>query len=360
MCDVCSSDEMLLVVHEAREFLGSLLDEYLLTPLEKGLDLGTRKGFDRAVALFAAELSRISGEADANAVREVASVIDIDWRDTTPEQRRRLIARAVRAAGKVLAPVVTMIKVPFARTAESVVEATRRDSRQRQRLAISADFNAIDRRIIQYVARSQGSFVRDEYGRRLEGFSQRARAVVAAGLEEGIASSDIVHDLELASYDQLVSRSQAYWNLIASSFVGQGRAFAQVSSYAEADVETYVVEAVLDEVTTPVCRFMHGKTFSVSQALARFDAVEQMDQPEDIKRLMPWIRVGTDKTSGRALLYVNGAKGRTPLAGVLSSGVGNRDDRGRFRTLAAGNSLGDVGIGMPPFHGNCRSTILAV
>ncbi|MGE5787434.1 MAG: head morphogenesis protein [Myxococcales bacterium] len=358
MCDICASDEILLAVHEAREFLDSLLDDYLLTPVEKGLDLGTRRGFDRAVAMFAAELGRISGDADASAVREVAGVIDIDWRDTTPEQRRKLIARAVRAAGKVLAPIVTMIKVPFARTAESVVAATRRDSRQRQRLAISADFNAIDQRIIQHVARSQGNFVRDEYGRRLEGFSKKARAVVAAGLEEGIASSDIVHDLELASYDYLVGCSHGYWNLVASSFVGQGRAFAQVSSYVEAGVETYVVEAVLDEVTTPVCRFLHGKTFSVSQALARFDAVEQMDKPEDIKRVMPWVREGLDKETAQSVLYVNGTDGRIALAEVRRSGIGNRDDRGEFRAIMSDEALGAAGVCLPPLHGHCRSTII--
>lgn len=54
---------------------------------------------------------------------------------------------------------------------------------------------------------------------------------------------------------------------MASSFIGQGRSFAQVSSYAEAGVRRYRIEAVLDEANTQVCRFFHGKTFAGESAL---------------------------------------------------------------------------------------------
>jgi SPP1 gp7 family putative phage head morphogenesis protein len=200
---------------------------------------------------------------------------------------------------------------------------------------------------------SQGNFVRDEYGRRLDDFGRQARAIVAYGLEQGLGRDDIASSLSDAAEVVFVRRARSYWDVVASAFVGQGRSFAQMSSYAEAGVRTYVIEAVLDEVTTPVCRFMHGKTFSVSDALRRFDQGERMDNPEDIKQLMPWVRGAVDGESGRSVLFVNGTTGRTPVAEVLQSGVGNRDDRGEFRAMASDRQLGNLGVGMPPFHGRC-------
>nr|WP_228559855.1 MULTISPECIES: hypothetical protein [unclassified Myxococcus] len=58
-----------------------------------------------------------------------------------------------------------------------------------------------------------------------------------------------------------------YWEVVASSFIGPGRPFAQMSSYAEAGVRRYRIEAVLDEANTQVCRFLHGKTFAGESAL---------------------------------------------------------------------------------------------
>jgi SPP1 gp7 family putative phage head morphogenesis protein len=360
MCESCAFDDSLLLLHDAGEFLGSLLGGCLALPVEKALDLSTPRGFDRAVTLLGARLRQNSRVSDAAAVRDAVDVLDVDWHSTTAEQRRRLIARSIQAAGKAVAPVVTAVQVPFSRTAEEVVAATRRDARRKQGLAISADFNALDRRIVRHVVRSQGNFVRDEYGRRLDDFSERARRIVADGLEQGLGRDDIASNLNEAAQAVLVNRSLSSWDVVASAFVGQGRSFAQMSSYAEAGLRTYVIEAVLDEVTTPICRFMHGKIFSVSDALARFDKVERMDDPEDIKQVMPWVRHGVDKENGRSVLYVNGADGRVPLAEVLRSGVGNRDDRGEYRAMASDGALASAGVGLPPFHGRCRSTVLSI
>ena len=152
----------------------------------------------------------------------------------------------------------------------------------------------------------------------------------------------------------LIERAPFYWEVVASAFIGQGRSFAQVSSYAEAGVQRYRIEAVLDERTTHICRLLHGKTFGVADALRKFDQVERLDQPEDIKRLQPWVRERLD--GDRLSLHGGGV----PIAEVTRSAMGRRDDVGEFRLYLSDDRLGQVGLGFPPFHGLCRSTTLVV
>jgi SPP1 gp7 family putative phage head morphogenesis protein len=160
-----------------------------------------------------------------------------------------------------------------------VVATTRTDARRSQRLAIGAEFNAIDRRVIDHVTSSQGNFVRDEYGRRIESLGEEARRIVAAGLEEGLGRDDIAHALEQAARATLIDRAPFYWETVAASFIAQGRSYAQMSSYAEAGIRQYRIEAVLDEQTTNICRYLHGKTFSVADAIRRFDRIEHARRP---------------------------------------------------------------------------------
>jgi SPP1 gp7 family putative phage head morphogenesis protein len=287
-------------------------------------------------------------------------VLDVDWSRTTAGERRRLVAEARAAAGRTTAIIPSRIQAPLGDAAESVVTATRTQARRAQGLAIGADFNALDRRIVRHVVASQGNFVRDEYGRRLDAFGEQARAVVAAGLEQGLARDDIAANLERAARAALVERAPFYWEVVASSFIGQGRSFAQMSSYAEAGIQRYRIEAVLDERTTHICRYLHGKTFAVADALRRFERIDQLEDPEDIKRAMPWVREAPDAETGRTRLYVNGSSGRTELAEVRRSGVGARDDRGDFRALASDSELSEVGIGFPGYHALCRTTTLAL
>ena len=120
-----------------------------------------------------------------------------------------------------------------------------------------------------------------------------------------------------------------------------------------------MIEAVLDERTTPICRYLHGKTFTVARALSRFEELERMDRPEDIKDALPWVRQRLDPETGRTVLYVDRASGRTPIAEVVRSAFGSRGDRGDFRALTTDQTLGEVS-GLPPFHGMCRTVTLAL
>jgi hypothetical protein len=282
----------------------------------------------------------------------------VDWASTTAGQRRTLIARALQAAGRKTAAVPAAVQTVFGDAADEVVRAARSAARQGQRLAIGADFNALDHRIVDYLKTSQGNFIRDEYGRRAGAFSARASRIVSDGLEAGLGRQDIARDLAQAAANTIAGRSQPYWEVVAGSFISQGRSFGQLSSFAEAGIDLYLFEAVLDEHTTETCRFLHGKTFSVSRGLRLFQRVEA--QPDRLKDILPWVRESLDPDTGRKSLYVEQGGQRTVIAEVAHSAVGTRGDRGEFARGLADRELSDIGISFPPLHGLCRSTTVAL
>lgn len=357
MCVTCATADDLHLVVRAREAADEILGRYLRVRLRKAFDLGNARGFDKAVGKLAALLGVTAAGADDAAVRAALGVLDVDWAATTAEQRRTLIGRALEAAGRRTAAVPGAVRAVFGDASTEVVQATRDAARRGQGLAIAADFNALDKRIVRHLTSSQANFVRDEYGRRHEAFGERARQIVADGLEAGLGREDIARDLERAARDVIAGRGSFYWEVVAGSFVSRGRSFAQLSSYAEAGIDRYIIEAVLDERTTEICRFLDGKTFSVQTGLQTFDRVDA--EPDLVRDLTPWVREAVDPNSGRKVLYVERGEGRTRVAEVTRSGLGARDDRGEFARGLSERDLANLGISSPPYHGLCRTTTVA-
>jgi len=353
MCGTSATDD-LLVVAAAREAADEILAD-LRVPVAKALDLSTAHGFDLAVTRLAARLHRLTAKSDAEALRQALQVLDVDWRATSPAQRSALVRRALEAAGRATAPVSRAIAAPFGRAATEVVQATRGDSRRRHRLAIAADLNGLDRRAIEHVTRANTLFVRDGYGTRLEAFGQRVRETVARGLEAGLGRDAIAEDLVILAEAGLVRQATSYWTVVAASFVGEARSLSQISSYAEARIERYVLMAVLDEHTTNACRFLDGKVLETAAAVRTIERLEASDDPLAIKRERPWVRERVSD-DGKRHLAVDGTTGPTILAVVERSGVGALDDRGVYSRTLSSRDLAPAGIGFPPFHGLCRTT----
>lgn len=286
MCVTRGTADEFDLIRGARQVADAILLGDSGTRLRKTMDLSTTGGFDQAVAGMAAELRRAVSATDEAAVRAAVAVLDVDWHQTTAAQRRRLVAQALEAAGRGTSTIVRAVAAPFGEAADEVVSATRAGVRQHG-LRIAADFNALDRRITRHVVRTQANFVRDEYDRRLDTLGEEARRIVAEGLEAGLGREDIAADIQRAAEHALVTRPAFYWEVVAGAFIANGRSLAQVSAFAEAGIQRYVIEAVLDEVTTETCRFLHGKVFSVGDAIKRFERIEDMERPEDLKAAQP-------------------------------------------------------------------------
>ena len=353
MCGTSNTDD-LATITAARETADAWLNA-LRVPVAKSLDLSTPHGFDTAVARLGAELRRFASAPEAEVVRRAIAVLDIDWRGATPGQRSAVVRDALAAAGRVANAVSRRIEAPLGRAASEVAHATRSDARRRQHLAIAADLNAVDHRAIAYVTRANVLFVRDEYGRRVDSFGDQARRIVARGLAEGLGRDDIAADLAATAEAALVTRARPYWDVVAASFMGEGRSLSQLSAYAEAGIDRYVLLAVLDEHTTDTCRFLDGKVLQTADALRTFERLDASDDPLAIKRERPWVRerLGDD---GKRHLLVDRDGEAAVLAVVERSGVGAREDRGAYSRALSSRDLAPAGIGFPPFHGFCRTT----
>jgi len=117
-------------------------------------------------------------------------------------------------------------------------------------------------------------------------------------------------------------RAEAYWEGLASNAITRATVFGSVERYAQADVTEYEILTAKDERVCPICGHMHGKKFSIEQAVQLRDKVLNAKSPEDIKRINPWPKL---------------------------SEIQDMDT----------DDLAASGMQLPPFHFRCRCTVKA-
>jgi len=334
-----------------------LRDVYRLD-VAKALDPLDHRDFLVIVQRLGRALAGVSRDAEAAAMRRALATLDVDWPRLPPAARDRVIHAARQAVRGAAAQVLPRVDHVFEVESKQVVAASRRSTVHRFGLHIGASTTSTDERIAGFVRRSESHFVRDQYGRRADELGQRARDIVAAGLERGLGRDDIVRDLSSALAAS-TGRTKAYWEVVATSFANRGRTYTQLAAFDEAGMERFRFEAILDQSTSNVCRFMHGREFGVSRAMQRFDDVEQATDPEHIVELQPWMQVGADDNGNQVLFYKRGGR-RHLVAHVDESAVGQSDRVGRYSRAMTSDQLEASGVSVPPLHGRCRSTIVGI
>ena len=105
--------------------------------------------------------------------------------------------------------------------------------------------------------------------------------------------------------------------LVSFGFLDQAMALA---------IESYQVTEILDGRHCPVCEFMHGKTFQVSQEAARVEQVLQILDPAELRSAAPW-----------------------PKQDVASLA--------QLRAMTPAGLQG-AGYGSPPYHPMCRGQLV--
>lgn len=318
-----------------------------------------KRSFVVLVRRVSRRLLRVAGPHDARGAKAAAEKLDADWPNLTAKARGRLIDEAdesVAAAGERALPALDA----YLETASTqIVGGTRRAAKKSYKLSIAASLTDRDERTAEHVRASHTMFIRDAHGDLRERLSAKARDIVADGLEKGLGREDISEGLAAAMTG--AKRPDSYWDLIATNFSNRARTFTHVHALDEAGIEAYRFDAVLDEATSEICRFMHGKVFNVGKAVKRQQRVIELEDPEEIKVAMPWVSKAKRDADGKEVLYYETEGGaRRAVAVVDEPAEGKKDEVGSYSRELSTEQLERAGVTSPPLHGNCRSSLTPV
>ena len=303
--------------------------------------------FPREVLRLGELLAGAASPRERELVALARRLLGVDWGNRRASERTRVLAEVLAAMRKVGVTVGPELEPRLARSARQTVRASR-DRTREGGIPVAVDFGRVARGVVERLPGLHALYVRDEMGRRVDSFGATARSIVARGLAEGLGRGDIAADLAAAA-DGL--RARSYWDLIAASFMGTARSLGELTAYAEAGVRRYELVATLDEHTTPFCVLINGTVFSVGDALQRWEAVARSQDPFALKASFPWVR-SSRGDDGSVELWVRRGEDRESIAKV--------DAAGRSEAPPSAERLTELGLGLPPFHGHCRTTCLPI
>lgn len=340
----------------AEELASSLLG----FSVAKAIDPLSHAGFLLIGETVAAKLAKAVVGAEGKVVVEALNELDLDWEGMSEDAldaaiKAAKLAIAASYSTRVLPKIADVLEVE----GPAMMHSTRLAVIASTKIEIAASLSERDLAAEAAIRKSHLNFIRNSSGERVEALSVRAREVVANGMSRGLGTDVISEKLSEALKND-IPRPTSYWRVVADAFVGRARTTSQIDAYEDAGIETYEIVAVIDEATTDICRFMDGKQFTVAAARTLIDSLNEIDDPEDVRYANPWVRKGVDPDGVLRLFVPNADGSTTTIAKIARSGVGKRDDRGEYTSARSESELASLGIPMPPFHGRCRSTIVAV
>lgn len=349
----------LITLHDGIEAAEEIASQLLGFSVRKAIDPLTPAGFILIGETVAERLAKATEGAELEVIADVLETLDLDWQELSEdaiEAAMKAVQKAI--ADTYIARVVPTVSSVLIEEGTKFMRLVRLATIASQNFTITPSLSQRDLKAEEQIRNSHLNYIRDAAGVRSEMLSRRARELVTRGVSQGLGTDTIGKELgEQLSED--IPRPDSYWRTVADAFVGRGRAASQIGALEDAEIDTYEIVAVLDEVTTDICRFMDGKVFQVSAARGVLDSIEDLDDPEDVKYAQPWVRVGKDGDGGKRL-YVPRSDGSTEtIAKIERSGVGAKDDRGTYSSAKSDADLVSLGIPVPPFHGRCRTTIVA-
>lgn len=296
---------------------------------------------------------------EAKAMAAALDALDVRWASMSETQVSKIVKGANEILrNKLVASVPPALNGVLEIEGPPLVARTRASAVKRYGLSIGADLSTRDKKAEKNVRKLTVNYVRDEMGVRSEQVSESARVIVERGLRRGHDSITIGRRLR-AELGAQVSKGRGYWRMVANSFGGHARSFTQIGALTDARFEEWMFDAVLDEATSDICRYFHGRTFPMAAAAKHVQRVTDLEDPEDVSEVSPWVRQGTDD-DGNSYLFVRRGERQHRIAGIRRSGIGAIDDTGDFDEIEGTAGLMRLGTMMPPLHGNCRSNVVPV
>lgn len=326
-----------------------ILDK-LRVPVSKALNPLKQRDFVRWEAKVARKLKGAFRETGADEVKKVTSLIrQVDL--ARPETIERFVKQVSdelkgleRGVAKKVVPVLEVAIEDMYKA--SKVAAV--DLMYARKLVDSKDqlkvFGSRDERAVELLNKHQHSFIKDGFADQIGTFNGRVRGVLSQGIEEGWTRDRITEKL-MKSFGATVA-DESYWNVVSSAWMNRTRNWANLETMSQADIAEYEVLEMMDERTCPICKAMDGKRFSVKKQLSVLEKASESSSLDEMKTASPWLttrivegetHVGLVKPSGRFVTFYEADK-----------------------QVASPSDMQRAGAAMPPFHGLCRGTVVAV
>lgn len=228
--------------------IDTLLEKVHRIEVVKALDPMNPDDFLVIVKRFSDAMRAAAEGAEAAALRAAMAALDVDWRSLTPAE----VGRVVDAAREALLPITGRVMPSIAQEFEirgpEVMAATRAGAIDRFGLNIATSLSLRDQQAEQYIRAAYSNMITNAYGDRIDALAAEARDIVANGLEFGLGRDEIATQLEAALGTSLM-RGQSYFQVVATSYMNTARTASLLNSYADAGIESYRFEAVMDEAT---------------------------------------------------------------------------------------------------------------
>ena len=311
-------------------------------------------------ARLAASLRFAVKGTESVALRGALDSLDVDWPNMSQAGRLKIIAAAKDQIGALESTIPKLVSPVLGRSAVALVSRTRIAAVAQ--FGFSAEIRSeapIDRETVDNLPQNQMVYIKDQYGRRADGLDQIARETVASGLERGLGRDDISAEIGNRLSYSGVLRTENYWDLIAADFSNKARTCTQLNTFDRAGVQQFEFDAIMDQATSDICRLLHGRRFSVQKSQSKMQKSLSLTDPEQVKNSLPWVQSGT-AANGDQILYYERNGTRTIVARVERSGIGESDRSGSYSSVLSNKALEAAGLPVPPRHGHCRSTIMAV
>lgn len=218
---------------------------------------------------------------------------------------------------------------------------------------LGASLNLPGRELAQGLTRFHSFWVRNQYGNVSNHLSVQAQRIVERGIRDGLGREGIAERLGNKMRGGL--EMPGYWKTVSSNAIAQSRSYSTGASMRAAGIAQYRYVGVGDDRQTEVCNFVDGKIMSNGDAMGRLDRMLSAPTPEEVMDTSPMARQNEDSVYYK---YTDGS--RRTLFDVITPHGGSGGSPGVYANALSNEDLAAAGLGYPPLHHQCRTTVVAV
>ena len=204
-------------------------------------------------------------------------------------------------------------------------------------LRIQTSFFILDEKVVKYLANEGPYWLSNFYSTHLsQRISEIGRIIAldgSIGLEQGSMLMKSVLEKEFSLIGggtafpsefsaPFSGKAKNYFDIVSANAAVKARSFSNVLAFEQANVETFEFSAVLDNRTSEICQYMHGRRFSTVTAVDLIDKVVNADSPDEVKGITPWVS-------------------RKSAVNIGGNGI----------TESQNENLANAGVMIPPLHG---------